>query len=357
MVDHSYHEKTKSSEFLPALLRKHRHTVDIFLDEQWNRGKGVRFDTLLKYDAIIMFQTACLPVQYYRLKHKNVIFVPMLDSYGSFNKPIQNHAKSWEPFQGSKIVSFSQAVHYIATAFGLFSFPIQYYPPLSDTPVSSRGLHGFFWIRHEQHVSWPLVRELIKYTKFDSLHIHVAPDPASPDPTLPSPDECSHYSISISHWFPEKKDFLDTLGRANVFFASRCAEGIGMSFLEAMARGQCVVAPNHATMNEYILHGVNGLLYNPMHPTPLDFSQAQTLGEQAYNSVKSGVLSWSENEKQLVDFILTPAPNLYADCYKHPGLSHPWVSPLAAQQLRNKLREWPLVRFGKKLWNNKKTIS
>ncbi len=62
----------------------------------------------------------------------------------------------------------------------------------------------------------------------------------------------------VSSWFRDAGEYLDMLAAANVFFAPRRAEGIGMSFLEAMAMGLCVVAPRGPTMSEYIENGRNG---------------------------------------------------------------------------------------------------
>ena len=52
--------------------------------------------------------------------------------------------------------------------------------------------------------------------------------------------------------------------RANVYFAPRLEEGIGQTFLEAIRWGRCVVAADNRTINEYIIHGVNGLLYDTL---------------------------------------------------------------------------------------------
>ena len=50
--------------------------------------------------------------------------------------------------------------------------------------------------------------------------------------------------------------------KSTIYIASRPYEGIGMSFLEAMADGRCVVAHDNTTHNEYIEHGKNGFLFD-----------------------------------------------------------------------------------------------
>jgi glycosyltransferase involved in cell wall biosynthesis len=85
-----------------------------------------------------------------------------------------------------------------------------------------------------------------------------------------------------------------------------------MSFLEAMAMGLCVVAPNAPTMNEYIQNGVNGLLYDPENPKPLDFSRAHELGKAARLSVQKGHDAWTASKKEIVSFLSEPAPGYVA---------------------------------------------
>jgi hypothetical protein len=208
----------------------------------------------------------------------------------------------------------------MAIAFGLRSFFIRYYPP--PLPVKHRmppaaSPRAFFWIRHEGHVSWPIVRELLRGTHCDSVNLHIAPDPDTPAPTLPTEADQKEYNIISSTWFAQKHDFMDILDRANIFFTPRREEGIGQSFLEAMARGQCVIAPDNGTMNEYIIHDVNGLLYDPEHPAPLDFSRYVELGEAARRSVAAGHERWLAAEDRLEEFILTPSREAYQGFYQH----------------------------------------
>lgn len=343
-VDHSYHRKTCSTAFLVDILQRYGHAVDLFWDEAWKGGDPVNFDQVESYDIVIMFQSVCPTDKlYFRKIHPNVIHIPMLDQFGLYMGPWSNVSPYWEIFHGSKIISFSCMVHAMATSLGIKSFPVRYYqnPARFERATSSKrhGLNGFFWLRNADHVAWPMIRSLICDTKFDTLHIHVAPDPYTKSPVLPTADEIKKYNITTSTWFDNKEDFLAVLQKANVFFAARLEEGIGQSFLEAMSRGQCVVAPDNGTMNEYILHGVNGLLYKASSPRPLDFSRVNCLGEQAYQTVVSGYSVWESLQQELVDFILTPSEEFYRNAYCHPLIwnSAPCVTSLLTfrQKLKN----------------------
>ena len=73
-----------------------------------------------------------------------------------------NLSAFWEPFQGSKVLSFSTPVHTLATGFGIVSYLVHYYPEVSPSPRrASEGLHGFFLAALERELGWDVVRALI----------------------------------------------------------------------------------------------------------------------------------------------------------------------------------------------------
>ncbi|RYF61212.1 MAG: glycosyltransferase [Comamonadaceae bacterium] len=268
-----------------------------------------------------MFQSYCAPPDRaaFRQRHPNVVYIPMLDQFGIWQGPMFNQSDFWAVFQGSKILNFSNALHCLTIGFGIASSWARYYQPAEPivSPLGSAGLSGFFWIRRQDQINWALVRQLIEGSRFDSFHLHLAGDPGAPKPELPSDEDVARYNITVSTWFEDRRELTALVERANVYFAPRMEEGIGQSFLEAMARGKCVVAPNHGTMNEYILPGVNGLLYDYRAPAPLDFSNVGRLGDCARDTVVAGHAQWLSAEEGIVDFILRPSEEFYAGKYQH----------------------------------------
>jgi hypothetical protein len=314
-VDHSYHRKTRSTLFLPKMLTTRGHHVEVFWDEAWLGGEPVPWETVADHDVVIMFQSYCPSGgRVFSSLHSNVVYIPMFDQFGFPQNPARNLSAFWEPFQGSKVLSFSTSVHTLATGFGIVSYLAHYFPEAPAAPRhTSEGLHGFFWLRRDQELGCEVVRALIGSTRFESFHVHVVGDPGFPAVNLPLPEDLKAHHVTTSTWFDRHSDFDDVVCRANVYFASRLAEGIGQTFLEAMGRGQCVVAADCPTMNEYIVHGVNGLLYDPRSPAPLDFSDVARLGHDARRGVTAGRRRWEQSEELLVDFILTPSSAFYAD--------------------------------------------
>lgn len=361
-VDHSYHRTTKSTAFLPEILRRRGHQVDWFWDDAWQGGAPVAWEQVRSHDVVIMFQSYCPPDQsYFRLAHPNVVYIPMLDQFGFWQGPIYNLSDFWEPFQGSKVLNFSNAAHCMTTGFGIVSHFVRYYQPLVELHSSQRqGLHGFFWVRREEQLPWRLIRQLIANTSFDSFHIHLAVDPGTPPAELPSSEDLERHHITTSTWFEDKAELKAIMERANVYFAPRLEEGIGQSFLEAMARGQCVVAPDFGTMNEYIIPGLNGLLYDFQHPQPLDFSNIAQLGARAAEGVRAGRLAWEQAEEDLERFILTPSEALYAGRYQHPfGVREIAVEqappdssdPSVAASLREASQRYAIFRATRLVWH------
>ncbi len=357
-LDHSFHRTTRSTGFLPEILRRHGHVVDLFWDDAWQGGAPVAWAQVADHDVVVMFQSYCAPPgRYFRAAHPNVVYIPMLDQFGLWQGPIHHLSTFWEPFQGSKVLNFSNALHCMTTAFGIASHFVRYYQPVPARPAPpAAGLHGFFWLRRELELPWALVRRLIEGTRFDSFHLHLATDPGTPPATLPTAAEMARHRITTSTWFENKADLTAVMERANVFFAPRLEEGIGQSFLEAMGRGQCVVAPNHGTMNEYILPGVNGLLYDIPRPAPLDFGNVAALGARARESAVAGRAFWEQAEAELVRFLLTPSEALYAGRYRHPFVTEAAAAEAAAPpalgtRLREMAQRHAALRATRFLWH------
>jgi glycosyltransferase involved in cell wall biosynthesis len=80
-------------------------------------------------------------------------------------------------------------------------------------------------------------------------------------------------------------------------------EGIGLSFLDAMAQGMVVIAANDATMNEYISHGVNGYLFDIDVPKPIDFGDYGKVRDRSISDFAEGREEWLRSEPAIVDFI------------------------------------------------------
>jgi hypothetical protein len=296
-----YHTKTGSSRFLLDFLERHA-TVETFFaeaDVAAVRRAAPDFNEA-HYDAIVIWQ---LHEAFALLsgRHPNVTFVPMYDAMW------RGGAFTWKPsFSAAKILCFSWALRAEVMRRAPVHRRVQYFPdPAAVAPVTDfDSLRGFLWYRRRD-IPPASVFALTAGTPFASLAIHDAPDPGheAPFPTA-APGHIGQ--LLRSTWSADGNGFAAALSGANVFFAPRPLEGIGMAFLEAMARGLCVVAPDAPTMNEYISHGTNGLLHGPGWLEPLDFTHAREIGARARDSMARGHAQWQAGLPALLDFITTP---------------------------------------------------
>ena len=305
-VDHSYHQKTQSTAFVPEILAR-ENEVDCFWDESW-RTMETDTDLLQKvafgdYDVVVLFQVFWPPETMLEFGLSNVVMIPMFDAVCRQ----RNHW--WVSYSFCRILNFSTTIHRKHTGLGIESKIVQYFPEpsvygASDATLSagSGSLRGFFWQRTGK-VPWSVIRKLIGESEWEEFFLHWAPDPGHSNLRKPDESEMEQLNIRLTEWFETRDGYLDTVKNADVYFAPRDFEGIGMGFLEAMALGKCVVAPNTPTHNEYIVHGENGLLYDLDNPEALDFSKARELGEAARETCLAGWETWKEQQSELVEFV------------------------------------------------------
>ena len=76
-----------------------------------------------------------------------------------------------------------------------------------------------------------------------------------------------------------------------------------MSFLEAMASGRCVIAPDYPTMNEYIKNGETGFLYNYKKPELLTILNVREIQKNTAEYIKQGYEKWEKEKYKIFDYI------------------------------------------------------
>jgi hypothetical protein len=300
-----FHARTGSSRFLLDLIERHA-TVETFFaapDVAAVRRAAPGFDET-RYDAIIIWQ---LHEAFALLsgRHPNVSFAPMLDAMW------RGGAFTWRPsFSAAKILCFSWALREQVMRRAPVHALVQFYPDAAArAPVRDFDtLRGFLWYRRRD-IPPEQVFALTAGTRFENLAIHDAPDPGHAA-VLPAGAPPHVGRLIRSAWSADGNSFAASLAAANVFFAPRPMEGIGMAMLEAMAAGLCVVAPDAPTMNEYISHGRNGLLHAPGSRLPLDFADAAALGARAREDMARGRARWEAAIPGLLEFLATPTATL-----------------------------------------------
>ena len=294
-IDLRYHEKTGSAQFLIDLL-KTRYRVEIQRDDLWQTYAGLSRINRERYDAILFWQVKpFIAARYFDCQ--NIIFFPMFDSHGELDTLRIGEL----PQLG--VISFCSALHKKLSGIPNDRLCIKYYPK----PLVSRGdeLAGnglFFWQRGSD-VTWRTVRRIIgECPELGGVHLHRSVDPGA-SWQAPTSEEEQAYHISYSDWFQTKEDYLTELARNALYVAPRSREGIGMSFLEALAMAKGVLAHDGPTMNEYIVHGENGYLFDCANPKPVDLGELNRIRRSALESVYEGWLAWEQDEFRIIDFL------------------------------------------------------
>lgn len=300
----SWHaNRTGSTVFLVDFLRE-VYEVDLALDKDLgNADNGYWGSIDTGYKAVIFFQDLPPKESLRRIKNRNIVFFPMYDT-------CSDDYNWWVDHQNIKIVNFCRKAHKLLEDWGLNSIYTQYFPePQRFSPGEAKDL--LFWQRREQ-INIGTLKSL--FPRGDvKIHIHKAMDPNHVF-LQPTPEDESRYSISYSEWFEDRTQLKELIERNGIYVAPRMAEGIGMSFLDAMAMGKAVVAVDRPTMNEYIVDNVTGYLYDLMIPVPVDLGNIKEVQKNTHEYMSKGYARWKVDKNRIIDFIEAEP--------KEPGLRH-----------------------------------
>ena len=280
----SYHEKTGSADFMIKLLGRQFDTtvclVDLYADEPY-ADLG---DHAGDYELLVCWHV--MPPAHVLAAHftwRHAALFPMADACPAISK-----ADKWYPYRNFQIICFSRQLCDQLQGAGFSASHHQYFPKPQAVENWGDPQSAFFWFRRNE-INGDGVARLIEPMPIQKLHILNEPDPGM---ELVKPPDNSTMELSQSGWFHDKADLTDKICESAIYVAPRGMEGIGMSFLEAMALGRCVVAPDATTMNEYIEHGMNGILYDPSSPQPIQNHDIRKLQENAAESIRKGHEKW-----------------------------------------------------------------
>jgi glycosyltransferase involved in cell wall biosynthesis len=298
-IDHAYHQHTKSTQFFVDILST-EGDVSIIWDKS-HESVDSEFDmsavNALMPDVIVIFQSEKAAMACALSEYTEVFFIPMYDSV------MHASADFWDNIKRCKVINFSLTTYNECILNNIDSIYVQYFKkpePLIEIE-SSKSKTAFFWQRRETP-NINIIRPFLKRLRVKNLLFHNVPDPGVVVKRMPSFLDRIKYSIKETHWFKSAQEFKTHINKSGVYFAPRLEEGIGMSFLEALQKGQCVIAPDRGTMNEYITNGVNGILYSETS-VMLENIKPDQLRINAIRSSVNGYKRWQDGIKDILRFI------------------------------------------------------
>jgi len=338
---HGYHLKfTKSSQFFLDIIKTAYPSLKIY-DSRW----AWAVLPSKSWDTVVFWQQFPDPALLSGLRANSVVLVPMYDD-------CPKTQEFWDQYQGCKILCFSQALADLLQPWGHQVLRVQYYPPVPEKSVSWEDLptRAFFWPRKE-NLGWPTIRNLLGTYPWKSLGLHVTEKAEVFTQELTQEDRI-RYSITQTNWFPNPEAYRKALLEFQVFFAPRREEGIGMSFLEAMALGMAVISVDAPTMNEYIQSGVNGWLYDPDNSSPVPWDQAKSWGLAARRATEEGRFRWEQTIPPILSFIKEPGTQ-----FDSPTQDPVFLSTYKAQRRAYLLfLSWAPLRWVSRLARKLKTL-
>ncbi|SIQ58905.1 Glycosyltransferase involved in cell wall bisynthesis [Rhizobium sp. RU20A] len=306
-VDHAAHKLTRSSNFFIEILST-RFDVEVFYIEPEREYPSDLIETAKNFDLIVVWQMDYLASIFTIIGIPTVV-IPMFD--GSELMPDLH----WIFGRKASYLNFSLALHHRVRMTGGTSMALRYFrPPVEESRRAEFDgpINAFLWIRRPDHGITLRLVEAFLGGQCDRIHIHHAPDraeDAGPEHIVPSRDD---YQLTVTRWGEDPAAYRNALAECNVFIAPRLTEGIGMAFLEAMARGMLVLAHDRPTHSEYIANWLNGILFSShtVSTIPFDREQVEEIADMAYLTVVDGHRQWLENIPSMLDFIEnTPRPD------------------------------------------------
>ena len=300
VVEMSFHKKTKSFDFFKNLLAAHFEIREFFDDNRQN-GKEASIQEINEYgpDVVLYCQFIHSPHKILKLRCRNLVWVPMFDgerlrSYLGWMKYV---------LAGVKVLCLSQTLFAKVKHHGFVSLYKQYCPDPAVLPLAKgndRHPVLFFWPRSK--ISWEFAKTLIGHWQIAQVFFKNDPDPDN-SISLPSEEDIKKFNIRIMEGWLSREEYLALLSSSDIFLQAREYEGVGISFLEAMAMGLCVIAPDRPTMNEYIKDGFNGCLFDPDHPHRIAGQPLKEVSHHARESMREGYEKWRNATPEIIDFI------------------------------------------------------
>ena len=299
-IDLLFHSKTSSSNFLLDLLSK-EYDIEIYYES--NDGKfGGKFLPPIKYkkyDVLIFWQqTASVERILKYVKAESYCFFPMFDAVPFFDVKNEYSLKYWHRLYNFRIICFCKNLYDNLSNNGFDAYYFKYFP-LPNTIDSWGDRDAVYFWRRTKDIGLEVIEKINNVYPLSQIHCHNVPDPSLENVPLIIPEALKDI-ITLSSWYPEKDDMRKDIEKCAIYIAPRLKEGIGMSFLEAMAMGRCVIAPDSPTMNEYIENGKTGILYDINN---LNFSikqeKVEYIQHQTLKYIENGYKEWQNKKQEL----------------------------------------------------------
>lgn len=240
----------------------------------------------LRRSPIVFFQVPP-PEAIYRYSDLCLVWIPMWDQARGYDLEWWNRLP-----KKMRVVSFSNEISRRARAVGLETLDVKYFVSPTDCRLVE-------WNKPRTLLYWNrtgMIGEAFLNKLCRALDVEILLFRQRIDPRVPSsssyvlPENLGRTLVKEIPVAPDGVDahrhYLQYLDQANIFVAPRLSEGVGLSFIEALARGCAVFAHDAPTMNEYISHKKNGYLLQRYRKSLLNIARDQ-ISKKTYRVAKN----------------------------------------------------------------------
>ena len=295
IIDHSFHKLTQSTAFWGDAFEDDCKVIRLW-DDGWKGGTSIDAEVILERNpTIVCFFQVEPSIEIIRDLRCSVIFVPMYDA------GMNHDLLPYLALYGVTAVTFSSTQDMEFRKLGISTIPIRFAPLTIERASRTGPVNVFFWER--SNIRWADVRELLADQEIGTVYLKLAPDPEFSSSQITKEDRDKFNLVEVAGWVTHE-EYLRVLDDVDLCIAPRRAEGIGMSFLEAMARGVAVAAFDAPTMNEYVKHGSTGYLFTIPPAGPLDLSRARELGAAAQKEIADLRIKFERRLPEVVNEVL-----------------------------------------------------
>ncbi|MFC1496870.1 glycosyltransferase [Verrucomicrobiota bacterium] len=211
-------------------------------------------------------------------KDVKIVWVPMWDQAYNYNQ------SWWDTLSiNVRIIAFSDAVAQKAERAGLHVFRACYYCDPSQYHAAQWSDKRVLAYWNRRGITNPrFLEKFCSVLNIDRLIFRAQTDPSlNSSVSYPLPSRLGKTIVKELPANLSRDEYLAGMREANILLAPRLREGVGLTFLEAMARGCAVFAFDKPTMNEYIKHCESGYLFPAPHEKDLSFRIKRIFGSYA----------------------------------------------------------------------------
>lgn len=299
-IDYWSHQHTKSGDFLREILNEEFQIVDFW----WEPNKKIPIDEINKFENIFFFHVM-FPHQIMRkLKNKNIMWAPMYDAFNFKNSFYRSIFWKQIANLGIKILEFSNKVGDSMEKEKIETLKLNYFikPEATILPTNEGKLNIFFWDRGRIKIdSW---LHLFNKEEIEEIIYFPKPDPGEKIDNNYDLLKSKNYNIKlIDKNFLPKSEYLNLFKRCNVFIAPRKKEGIGITIVEAIAKGMFIVGYNDSTMNEYILNEKIGFVFDEKTISKIKAKDINLNYEYRKEYAELNYKKWMNDKKKIIPLL------------------------------------------------------